>query len=207
MEFKGIKNIIFDFGGVLLNIDYNKTAEAFKKLGFENFDEMYGQFKADSLFEDLETGKVGNEEFLDRIISRSGKPLTQQQIAAAWTAMLLDYRIESLDFLEKLSSHYQLYLLSNTNAIHLPAFRKSFERETGKPSLEQYFKKAYYSHEVGLRKPNADIFEFVLQAEDLKAAETLFIDDSVNNIEAAAKLGMRTHLLLPTERIEDLALL
>ena len=199
-----IKNIIFDFGGVLLNIDYNKTADAFKQLGFGNFDEMYGQFKANSLFEDLETGKLGDEEFLEKIVALSSKPLTHGEVKFAWNAMLLDYRMESLEFLEKLASKYKLYLLSNTNSIHLSAFSGTFRKQTGKPSLDGYFTKAYYSHQVGLRKPNADIFEFVLRQEGLKAAETLFIDDSVNNIQTAEKLGIKTHLLLPGERIEQL---
>lgn len=207
MKTSGIKNIIFDFGGVLLNIDYSKTSTAFRQLGFDNFDEMYGQFTADSLFEQLETGAVSNEAFLDRLLSAAKKDIDRSQLAAAWNAMLLDYRLESLSFLEKLSGHYKLYLLSNTNAIHIDEFRQRFVRETDQPSLDAYFTKAYYSHEVGLRKPNADIYEFVLKDAGLKPGETLFIDDSINNIEAAKKLGIHTHLLLPNERIEQLQLL
>ena len=95
-----------------------------------------------------------------------------------------------------------MYLLSNTNSIHLKYFKKLFIKLTGKPLLDAYFNKAWYSNEVGLRKPGAAIFEFALKEENLVAAETLFIDDTLINIETAQKLGFKTHHLLPTERIE-----
>jgi HAD superfamily hydrolase (TIGR01509 family) len=201
-----IKNIIFDLGGVLLNIGYNNTSIAFKNLGIENFDEMFSQFKSDALFEKLETGNISEDDFYKAIKQVSPVPLTDKEINTAWDAMLLDFRIDSLNFLETLSSKYNLYLLSNTNAIHHRAFAITYQIETGKISLDDYFIKAYYSHIVGLRKPNADIYEFVLADGNMNAAETLFIDDSINNIETANKLGLKTHHLLSEERIENLGL-
>ena len=199
-----LKNIIFDLGGVLLNIDYQKTKISFEELGFNHFDQMYSQYSADMLFSDLETGKVTNDHFLAYLVKAADGKINGEQIAAAWNAMLLDFRIPSLHFLEELAKKYKLYLLSNTNAIHLAAFNETFKRETGKPSLDAYFTKAYYSNNVGLRKPNEDIFEFVLKDEGIKADETLFIDDSYNNIETAKKMGFQTHLLQPEEKIENL---
>jgi len=196
------KNIIFDLGGVLLNIDFQKSVTAFKKLGVENFDEMFSQFKADELFEKLEIGNISEPDFYAAIKKRTAGNISGTQIESAWNALLLDFRTESLKFLEKLSANYKLYLLSNTNSIHLKCFKQLFTRETGKPSFDSYFIKAWYSNEIGLRKPNADIFEFVLQEENMLAAETLFVDDTLTNIETAAKLGFKTHHLLPTERIE-----
>ena len=199
-----IKNIIFDLGGVLLNIDYNKTSAAFKELGFDNFDNMYSQFTADQLFEKLETGQVSESEFLKVISGIAEKPVNDQDITNAWNAMLLDFRKKSFDYLETLSPKYNLYLLSNTNGIHMNAFHSGFVKQTGKALLDDYFVKAWYSHKIGLRKPNKDVYEFVLKDGGLKPTETLFIDDSIHNIEAAMEMGIQTHHLKPGQKIEDL---
>ncbi|MEP7255589.1 MAG: HAD family phosphatase [Ferruginibacter sp.] len=198
------KNIIFDLGGVLLDIDFKKSIDAFESLGIENFEEMFSQFKADELFEKLETGMLSEQEFYSAIKKRTKADITDEDIAQAWNALILDFRTESLDFLEKLAPQYNLYLLSNTNAIHLRYFQQSFKKQTGKPLLDEYFIKAWYSHEVKLRKPGTAIFEFILLAENLVAAETLFIDDTLINIETAKNMGLRTHHLKPTERIESI---
>ena len=196
------KNIIFDLGGVLLDIDYQKTIDAFKNLGIENFEEMFSQFKADELFEKLETGHVVEVDFYAAIKERTGMQLSNDEIDNAWNALFLNFRTKSLEVLEKLSEDYKLYLLSNTNTIHLKYFKTLFTKETGKPLLDAYFIKAWYSNEVGLRKPGAAIFEFILQDENLTAEDTLFIDDTLINIETAQQLGFKTHHFLPTERIE-----
>jgi putative hydrolase of the HAD superfamily len=197
------KNIIFDLGGVLLNIDYNLTKEAFRALGFEHFEQMYNQYAGDELFDELEMGKVTPDEFIATMISRHGNGITAEQVTHAWEAMLLDFRTSSLAHLEKLAKKYNIYLLSNTNAIHLAAFNKILLAETGHEKLDDFFIKAYYSHKVGLRKPNRDIFEFVLKDAGIKAEETLFIDDSYNHIATAEGLGLQVHLLQKGERIED----
>jgi putative hydrolase of the HAD superfamily len=201
-----IRNLIFDLGGVLLNIDYNSTSAAFKQLGFHEFDKMYSQFSADQLFEKLETGKVTEAEFVQVLSKVGGDGIGHNDIIHAWNAMLLDFRKESLDFLETLAPKYNLFLLSNTNAIHMKAFHDGFVQQTGKPLLDTYFSKAWYSHKIGLRKPNRDIYEFVLKDGNLDAKETLFIDDSINNIEAAMEAGIQTHHLKPGQKIEEIAL-
>jgi HAD superfamily hydrolase (TIGR01509 family) len=200
-----LKNVILDLGGVLLNIDYFKTENAFKQLGFEQFNTMYTQYTADKLFAELETGQISEVDFYEYMIRASGGKINSLQVEQAWNAMLLDFRLTSLDFLAELGARYQLFLLSNTNAIHKSAFMEMFTTQTGIQSFDQYFKKAYYSSEVGLRKPNEDIFQFVLDDANLLREETLFIDDSFNNIQTAEKMGFRTHLLLPNEKIEDIA--
>ncbi|MBK8522488.1 MAG: HAD family phosphatase [Chitinophagaceae bacterium] len=196
------KNIIFDLGGVLLNLDFQKTIDAFEKLGLQNFENMFSQFKADELFAKLETGRLTETEFYEAVKKRTTQEITEAAIDDAWNALILDFRVESLSLLEKLAADYKLYLLSNTNSIHLKYFKKLFTHQTGKPLLDDYFNKAWYSNEVGLRKPGAGIFEFALKDENLLAAETLFIDDTLINIETAQQLGFKTHHLLPTERIE-----
>lgn len=199
-----IKNIIFDLGGVLLNINYQKTADAFVQLGFHDFNSMYTQYTADEIFSKLETGKISNQDFYDSLQAKAAQPIPVEDLQTAWNAMLLDFRTESLEKLRQLKKDYRIFLLSNTNDIHWQAFQTLFTQSTGEDSLDQYFHKAYYSHQVGLRKPNADIYAFVAADAAVEMAETIFIDDSYNNIEAAAALGFQTHLLLADEKIEAL---
>jgi glucose-1-phosphatase len=199
-----LKNIIFDLGGVLINIDYKKTEKAFIQLGFENFEAMYSQFTADAIFEKLETGKISNEDFYDKLISLSDNKITAAQIKNAWNGLVMDWRLESLNFLEILSRKYKLFLLSNTNAIHHECFNNSLKIETNRIEIDSLFTKAYYSHLMHFRKPNADIFEFIAKDASINMEETLFIDDSSNNIDAAKLLGFKTQLLLEGERIENL---
>ena len=198
-----IKNIIFDLGGVLINLDYNKTSLEFKKLGATDFDNLYTQFKANELFENIETGKVSDEEFYDEISQHCRPGTTQKEMEFAWNAMLLDFRVETLATLKQLRKRYKLFLLSNTNSIHIEAFKKIFTADTGLPSLDTFFDKSYYSHLIHLRKPYEETYNFVLQDAGINAAETLFIEDSVQNIEGAKLVGIQTHLLLAPEKVED----
>lgn len=201
-----IKNLLFDLGGVLLNIDYHQTARAFQQLGVVQFDQLYSQHAANDLFEQLETGQIGKHEFYTAMEPYCLPGTTHQQMEAAWNAILQDFRIPSVAFLEKLSGQYRLFLLSNTNAIHHEAFQESFVLQTGKASLDAYFEKAYYSHLIGKRKPYPSTYQWVLEDAGIAAEETLFIDDSFVNIEGAEHAGLRTHWLQSGELIEDLEL-
>lgn len=200
-----IKNIIFDLGNVLLDIDYNKTTQAFENLGFKNFkSDFYSPLKMNKLFEDLETGKIKATTFYESIKALSNTPVTDEQIKTAWNALFMDFRVESLAYLEKIADRYKLYLLSNTNSIHFEAFEEIFTKDTGRPNLDEYFIKAYYSHLIGFRKPESGAYTFVLEDAGIKAGETLFIDDLAINIQGAQSVGIKTHHLLPHERIENL---
>jgi glucose-1-phosphatase len=199
-----IKNIIFDLGGVLLDIDYNGPVREFAALGITNFEQMYSQAAANPLFEQLETGKISNTAFLDAIAALAQQPLTYQQVTNAWNSIIRRFRQQSMVFLEELRQRYNIYLLSNTNNIHLEQIQKILQQDTGKQNLDDYFTKAWYSSKLGLRKPEMEIYEFVLNNGDLRAEETLFIDDSAQNTAAAGLLGIKTHLLLPSEAIENL---
>lgn len=201
-----IKNIIFDLGGVLLNIDTAKTNAAFELLGVKDFKNNYTLNKADALFDHLEMGIISETDFYNGIRNISRLPLKDADIRDAWNALLLDFRTESLNCLEQLAGSYNLYLLSNTNSIHHTAFHKSFTEQTGRPDFDSYFTKAYYSQHIGLRKPSKEIYDFVLQDAGIVAAETLFIDDLLKNTEGAALAGLQTHQLQPMERIEHLKL-
>ena len=201
---KGIRNVLFDLGAVLINIDFEKVALAFKALGVKDFEKRYSHLQADSLFEKLETGKISNEMFYENIAYQSGLPLKASEIRDAWNAILLDFRTESMAYLQQLSKRYRLFLLSNTNAIHLESIHKILYNQLGVEKLDQYFEKAYYSHLVGMRKPGKAVFDYVLADAGISAEETFFIDDASPNIETAAAMGFKTHLLLPGERIEKL---
>jgi len=199
-----IKNIIFDLGNVLLDIDYDKTIHAFEQLGFTDFKAHYSGAEMDTLFKDIEKGMIGEAIFYESLQAVSKQPVTDEQLKNAWNAMLLDFRVESLEYLTKISSRYKLYLLSNTNSIHLAEFEAILKRDTGKTNLAGYFTTAYYSNLVGMRKPDQEIYSFVLADAGLVANETLFIDDLANNIEGAQATGLKTYQLLAGERIEKL---
>ena len=199
-----LKNIVFDMGNVLFSIDYKKTQDAFEDLGYNNFAEMYSQFTADALFEKLETGKISTADFYKKLIDSHPKTITEQQITEAWNSMLLNWRLESLEFLKILSKKYKIFLLSNTNEIHLTAVNALLKAQTGKENIDDLFTFAYYSHKINFRKPDPAIYEFVAAHAGIDAQQTLFIDDLENNIETAAQLGFKTHLLLAGETIEAL---
>ncbi len=191
-------------GAVLIDIDYQQTAKAFEALGVSNFDQQFSQINASKLFEALEMGKISNDDFYAAMQAQMAGPADTTAIQHAWNAILKDFRMESMRFLEKIKSDYRLFLLSNTNAIHLEEVNAILRRQIGATEVDDYFEKAYYSHKVGMRKPNADIFEYVLADANIVAAETLFVDDTQMNIDTAHRLGFKTHLLLPNQQIESL---
>ena len=201
-----IKNIIFDFGGVLFDIDFKKTQDAFKELGFKDAESMYGQYTADNLFENLEKGICSPTTFYEKMMEKSSQNLTVAQIENAWNSMLLRFRWNSFRCLESLQSQYRLFLFSNTNLIHYTAFTGMLREQMPEKKLEDYFEKAWYSYQIHHRKPDREAFIYVLEDKNLKAQETLLIDDSFPNIEAAKQLGMHTRLLAPGEQIENLGL-
>lgn len=200
-----IRNIIFDLGGVLLNIDFKLTEQAFAELGVTNFSSFFNQFHSNDLFIKLETG-VGDASFYNDFRSATGLGLSDEQIRDAWNALLLDFRKESVKLLPQLRTKYKLYLLSNTNEIHLQEFYKRYTATFGHADFDELFDAAYYSHRIGHRKPNASAYQFVLEKHGLIAEQTLFIDDSINNIEAAQKLGIQTIHLMPGMKVEELGL-
>lgn len=199
------KAIIFDLGGVLLDIDFKLSEKAFTELGVINFSDFFNQFHSNDLFRRLETG-MEDDLFYDDLRTATGLSLTNVQIKDAWNALLLDFRSESVAVLPQLKDKYELYLLSNTNEIHLQEFQRRYEAWRPGQVFDDLFDAAYYSHRIGHRKPNASAFEYVLQKHGLIAAETIFIDDSINNIEAAQQLGLQTVHLKAGMKVEELGL-
>jgi FMN phosphatase YigB (HAD superfamily) len=197
-----IRNIIFDLGGVIINIDYQRTAKAFRKLGLNNFDEIYSQAKQEKLFDKLETGHLHEDHFREELIRNLPSGINHSDVDNAWNAMLLDFPLSRLEFIYELRNNYRIFLLSNTNIIHVNAFLMLADEQVGKTRFENAFEKIYYSCDIGLRKPDPSIFELVLQENNLRASETLFVDDSPQHIDGAKVAGIQAELLLPGESIE-----
>jgi glucose-1-phosphatase len=203
---QNFQNIIFDLGGIFMELDYHRTEQAFINLGIANFSDLYTQHHANPVFEKLETGKISPEEFYDEIRKASGLPITDEQIRDAWNAMLVTFEPAKLEWLTNIALKYKIYLFSNTNIIHYECFQSIFRQVTGRQNFDEYFIKAYYSHDLGLRKPYPESFQEILNREAISAAETLFIDDTPSNIEGANQAGLQTILLQPPASVIDLQL-
>lgn len=197
-----IKNIICDLGGVILNIDFRKMYQAFEALGVEDVNLIYTQSMQNQLIDHFEIGKISAEEFRNGLRDFLELPISNEEFDQAWNAMLLDLPPERLQFINKLKRQYQLktFLLSNTNELHLNAIFA----QHGEEIFKNYFDKEYYSHEVGMHKPNADIFLKILYDNQLEPKETLFLDDTQKHIDAASSLGLHTQLITPRLTILDI---
>jgi len=199
---KNIKVIIFDLGGVILNISYQNTIDSFKKLGVTNSDNFYSKKKQTHIFNLIETGEITAEQFLNDLQELTDNA-TIQEVKDAWNSMLLDLPESRLDLLRSLKSKYKLFLLSNTNAIHINAINNKLG-ETKWKGFCNLFDKMYLSHEIGVRKPNIEAFQFILKQQKLNPNEVLFIDDSPQHIEGAKKLGIICYHLKDGEDITTL---
>ena len=205
LNINSIRNIIFDFGGVIINIDYKLTTKAFEKLGVRNFDDLFCQASQSHLFDRLETGSITPADFRKELRQIIQLNIPDYDLDAAWNAMLLDYPKHRLDFLLEIKSRYRTFLLSNTNQIHQDAYMKSLYEQHERIDLGMFFEKVYLSHEVGLRKPGSDIYQMVLDQNGLKAEETLFIDDTAHNLTSPAHLGIQVYHLANGEDIVEFA--
>lgn len=199
-----IKLIIFDLGGVIINIDYKKTEDAFGKFGIKASNALYSKLHQTELFDDMETGKISAHEFRQGLRKHADVEMNDQQIDDAWCAMLLDLPAPRLELLTSVSQNYNSCLLSNTNEIHIREFNKYLHRTFDVPDITSFFNKVYYSHDIQMRKPHTEIFEYVLRDQGVDASETFFIDDSPQHIEGARKLGIQAYHLQAPETIIDL---
>ena len=201
--YEGIKSVIFDLGGVIYDVDYHKTINAFKALGIDRFEEIYAKAGQSDLFNHLEEGKISRAVFVERIKNLSRHDMTSSQIFNAWNAMLLGFMPDALACLKRLSGSYRLFLLSNTNEIHI----SEIENRVGNAFFSDFcslFEKVYLSHELGLRKPHTKVFTHILVEQGLKANETFFVDDSIQHVEGAIKAGLHAHHLTDNQTIDQL---
>jgi putative hydrolase of the HAD superfamily len=188
-----IANIIFDLGDVLIHIDVDRTVNGLKELGIGIPENESDREEFFDLLKRLETGKIEPSDFRNQLRAKSTFNPTDQELDRAWSAMLLDFEPDTIRLLEELRDEYNLYLLSNTNAIHVPYFNRRMNEQLGFNGLDPLFKKIYYSHEVKFRKPDPAIYTHVLNDSDLNPNESLFIDDREENIKAARALGICAH--------------
>ena len=198
-----IRTIIFDFGGVIIDIDYLRVIRKFENYGVNDFKKRFSKAIQDDFFQKVEIGMVPKEVFLETIRSFSGKKINDKQIVLAWNAILKNYPSHRIDLLQEVKEYYTTILLSNTNSFHIEAAMKLYQNNYTIP-FENLFDKIYWSYEIGLRKPDNEIFQFVMQKHNLKAEEIFFIDDSIQHIEAAARLGIQTHHLKEGEDVAQL---
>ncbi len=193
-----IDTIIFDFGDVFINLDKEVTPAALKKLGLEKWSS-----EIDSLNFNFENGLITRTDFLlglNKLVPKA----TQEEVLEAWNGVLLDFPMYRLEFLEKLSKKYQLFLLSNTDSIHI----NHFKEKNGDEFYNRFyncFKKVYFSYDLGMRKPDEEIYNFVIKENNLNQKSTLFVDDNFDNIEGAKKTGLQVwHLLKGKEDVIEL---
>ena len=200
-----VKNIIFDLGGVILNIDLRKTQDAFTALGIKNIDEVFRMGHVDSFFKSYETGAIDDATFIASVQNLAGIKLTAEIVIEAWNALLIDFPPERINFLKKIRSKYRLFLLSNTSALHHIRFHEIFKQEFG-GSLDDLFEKAYYSHIIKLHKPDTASYQLIVDENRLDPGETLFIDDSPANVQGAERAGLKGMYLEPGKTILELGL-
>jgi glucose-1-phosphatase len=206
-----IKNIIFDLGGVIMDIDVKQTLNAFSRLGIKNIHKYFGHGFAASFFSDHEAGRISDAEFLQEIKKllsgelgdESPGDLDDEPVIEAWNALLLKFPPERIALLKELKSRYRLFLFSNTNAIHHEKFSQIY-RESFPGELEDLFEKAYFSHVLGHRKPETGGFDLILKENGLDPAKTLFVDDALMNVEGAIKAGLKGLYLPPGFYITDI---
>jgi putative hydrolase of the HAD superfamily len=190
-----IKNLIFDFGDIFINLDKTAPLLTMQKWGLEQIGPEHI-----SLFNAYETGAMGSDEFLSEM-NGIFPQVTPSEIKTAWNSMILDFPEYRLEFMEALAveGKYRLFLLSNTNALHI-------EKVTENMGMERFarfkgcFESCYLSHEINLRKPDSAIYTFVLETNGLKASETFFVDDTKENTEASLALGIKSWNLLVGEQ-------
>lgn len=187
-----IKNLLFDLGGVICDIDINRAIESFDNLGIKNIDSLLNRYKQHGIFHDFECGNVNTEEFCAHLRELSGKPyLSDNQIMNAWNSIIVGFPQARLKKLKELKGRYNLYLLSNTNPCHF----QFFPSQMGFFRLEDFFSTLFLSYKMGVCKPEKEIFEMVSASAQINPEETLFLDDSEANIEAAKLLGYQTFLV------------
>jgi putative hydrolase of the HAD superfamily len=202
---QGIKNIIFDLGGVIINLDNQLTENAFIALGTRPLKDYFGHGHAASFFKDYEVGSISDQEFVENIKSLTGVTASDEEIIRAWNALLLDFPPERIQLLKDLRKSYRIFLFSNTNALHLAhlqqIYRNTFPDD--KYALDDHFERTYYSHTLKMRKPDEASFRYILKENQLKGEETLFVDDALVNVEGAEKAGLKGLFLRPGTSITD----
>lgn len=186
------KAILFDLGGVLIDIDYASTENAFVQLGVSDFKERYTQFAQNALFDRFECGEISPQHFVNLLLPYTSPGTSPNQVVSAWNAMLGTFPNEKVKLLEHLSKTTPLFMLSNTNELHWFEVERTWKKVSTQP-LQHFFKEIYLSHQIGKRKPHKETFMWVCQQMGIEPADVLFIDDSPQHIEGATQAGLQVH--------------
>ena len=198
----GYDNYIFDFGGVFIEIDYYATKLEFEKLGLNKFDREFSQEQQSQIFDHYETGQLSSQRFVNSILEKLPIGTSPNMVVGAWNAMLGNIIEKNVLYAHQLRKNGKnLFLLSNTNEIHI---KEAFSRwqQTRLIQPDELFNKVYLSHELGLRKPNREIYDFVIKENDLNVDNTIFVDDSIQHVLTARNLGIRSECIASNQDLE-----
>jgi glucose-1-phosphatase len=204
MQTAHFRNIIFDFGGVIINIDFQRTIDSFIKLGAENFDQLYSKATQSGIFDELDKGIISQEQFIGQLLTFLPSNVTPEQVILAWNDIIIDLPARRIKLLEEIRVNYKTYLLSNTNIIHYAVYNEWLRNDYNHPEFSGLFEKAYLSFKLGMRKPDREIFDLVFSENKLNKEETLFIDDSEHIIELSRSYGIPSFWLYDGLDICDL---
>jgi len=204
MKTMEIEAIIFDFGGVILDIDPQLTMTEFEKLGAAKLNEVQTRDFIETIVSKFERGILTPEVFKKRVKEYLKFDAGDPEFDDAWNALLFDIPGERIHVIEEAKKHYRIFLLSNSNEIHYDLYVRDLQLRFGYREFDDLFEKSYFSFDTHLKKPNPEAFEFIINQHDLDPSKTLFIDDREDNISAAAGVGLHTYLLNKPERIRDI---
>jgi len=204
MKVSEFRNIIFDFGGVIINIDFQRSIDAFKRLGAENFEQIYSKAAQSGVFDELDKGNLTQEEFIEQMKKLLPGHVTGQQVIDAWNDILIDIPAKRIRLLKEIRSKYRIFLLSNTNVIHYAVYNEWMRNDFGYPDFKGLFEDTFLSYRIGMRKPDPKIFELVFQKNALKREETLCIDDSLHIVQATRSYGIPSYWLQEGEDVCEL---
>ena len=192
MNLDNITTIIFDLGGVVLDIDYHLTQKAFEDLGLTNFQDHFTQAAQSGIFDDYEIGAISSAHFINKVLEFMPEGTNPNKVVHAWNAMIKEIPAENLTLLKQLREKYQVIALSNTNELHIEYFEGKLRKHGKDLHMTDYFDFAHYSSQLGMRKPNPETFQHVCDLHKLDKTKTLFIDDTIRHINGAEECGLNT---------------
>lgn len=200
VNLKGVKNLLFDFGGVIVSINKDNAVKRFKEIGVDKIEDYLGEFRQEGIFLQLEEGTISRDDFYNELRKLAGKDISNDDIDSGWFGFLTGIPAYKLELLKELRKKYNVYLLSNTNPIIMEWAHSDKFSPTGE-ILSDYFDMMFCSYEIGHTKPSKESFEAVIDGAKLNPAETLFLDDGQSNLDMAQKFGFKTYLV---DQEEDL---
>lgn len=200
IDFSQITTLVFDLGGVLLNLDKPRCVSNFENIGIDVMEDLLSLTHQQGFVLDFELGLISSADFRAKLREFSTQTITDEQLNNAWNSFLVNIPQEKLDLLKRLKTKFKVFMLSNTNELSYNHTVDTMIQINGN-SIDDYFDKCYLSYKLHLAKPNAGIFHFLLKDAEVKPENCLFLDDGKSNIEMAEKLGFKTYF---TKTYEDL---